>query len=94
MNINDLYVLKHWSETKWVVTIPTSKSSTMGDVIFETSPYELALQIEGGLIPATIFLITSNEGEAKNTAQKLLDLKLGIGIDKSDEKNPNDPWGR
>jgi len=80
MNINDFAVLKNWDTKKFVVTIPTTKNSLEVDILFSASPYDLVLQIAGGLNPGTIFLITSNEEEAKRTARALLELKFGKSL--------------
>ena len=74
MKINDLEILKHWKDTKFVVTMP-GKHSTLTDIMFETTPYGLALQIEGGLNPASVFGVFDDQNSAEQIASNLLEVR-------------------
>ena len=51
----------------WIVTKAT-KSSTLEDVLYQATPYELALQIKGGLEPDEIIGWFDNASEANQIA--------------------------
>lgn len=77
LNINDFEGLKAWPENKWVVITPTGKSE-LGDILFETCAYDLALQLFGGLEKRRVFLITGDKQKAVTTAQQMLDVQSGV----------------
>lgn len=77
LNINDFEALKAWKDKKWVVTTPTDWSE-LGDILFEASPFDLALQIFGGLEKRRIFKIFDDREEAATTAQLLIDVQNGV----------------
>jgi hypothetical protein len=81
LNINDFEALKAWKDKKWVVITPTGQSD-LGDILFETSPYDLALQLFGGLERRRVFLVTENKEKAVATAQILIDLQSGAAQDR------------
>lgn len=72
--INDFIGLQAWKEKKWVVLTPTGKSE-IGDILMEADPYELALQIFGGLEKSRIMVVTENEGKARKIAAVLLAIQ-------------------
>ena len=81
LNINDFEALKAWKDKKWVVITPTGQSE-LGDILFETTPYDLALQLFGGLERRRVFLVTENKEKAVATAQILIDLQSGAAQDR------------
>lgn len=81
LNINDFEALKAWKDKKWVVITPTGQSD-LGDILFETTPYDLALQLFGGLERRRVFMVTENKEKAITTAQILIDLQSGAAQDR------------
>lgn len=77
LNINDFEALKAWKDKKWVVITPTGQSE-LGDILFETTPYDLALQMFGGLEKRRVFKILDSREEAATTAQLLIDVQNGV----------------
>jgi hypothetical protein len=77
LNINDFEALKAWSDKKWVVLAPTGQSE-LGDILFEATPYDLALQMFGGLERRRVFKILDNKEEAATIAQLLIDVQSGV----------------
>jgi hypothetical protein len=78
LNINDFEGLYAWKDQKkWVVLTPTDKSE-LGDILFEASPYDLALQICGGLEKCRVLKVLDNREEATTTAQLLIDIRDGV----------------
>lgn len=72
----DFDALKGWTNKKWVVLTPTGKSEA-GDILFEATPYDLVLQVLGGLEKKRILLVTDNEGKASKLANVLLAIQTG-----------------
>lgn len=58
-------------EKFWIVTKPT-KVSTLGDILFKSDVHGLQLQFLGGLKSENIHGIYTDEAEAKQEAEKLL----------------------
>lgn len=77
LNISDFEALKAWKDKKWVVIAPTGKSE-IGDILFEACPFDLALQVFGGLEKRRIFKIFDDREEAATTAQLLIDVQDGV----------------
>jgi hypothetical protein len=77
LNINDFEALKAWKDKKWVVITPTGQSE-LGDILFETTPYDLALQMFGGLEKRRVFKILDSREEAATIAQLLIDVQTGV----------------
>lgn len=77
LNINDFEALKAWKDKKWVVITPTGQSE-LGDILFETTPYDLALQMFGGLERRRVLKIFDDQKQAAETAQLLIDVQNGV----------------
>ena len=78
LHIYHFEAITAWKEDKkWVVLTPTGKSE-IGDIFFEASPYDLILQILGGLEHRRVFKILDSREEAATIAQLLIDVQTGV----------------